>query len=116
MPKIKFVNEKTEIEVPEGANLRKEARKAGIMLYPGLARFFNCRGLGSCGTCRVLISDGTLDKASPKGIKERIRLAVSWFQIGHEKNMRLACQTKVMGDLEVTTRPPFNLYGTQKTW
>ena len=29
MPKIVFVNEKKEIEVPDGANLRQEARKAG---------------------------------------------------------------------------------------
>ena len=116
MPTVKFLNEKMEIRVPEGANLRREALKAGVPLYPGINRILNCRGLGSCGTCRVIISDATLAGASPKGLKERIRLAVSFFQIGHEKSMRLACQTRVRGDLEVTTRPPFNLYGTQKNW
>ena len=30
MPKVVFTNEKKEIEVPQGANLRKEAMKAGI--------------------------------------------------------------------------------------
>jgi hypothetical protein len=32
MPKVKFIKEKTEIEVPDGANLRAEARKAGIQV------------------------------------------------------------------------------------
>jgi ferredoxin len=116
MPTVKFLDEKMEIQVPEGANLRREALKAGVPLYPGVFRVLNCRGLGSCGSCRVLVSDATLAGASPKGLKERIRLMVSFFQIGHEKNMRLACQTRIVGDLEVKTKPPFNLYGTQKIW
>ena len=32
MPVVKFLNENKEIEVPEGANLRAEAEKAGIHL------------------------------------------------------------------------------------
>ena len=32
---VKFVNEKKEIQVPEGSNLRKEALRAGVGLYPG---------------------------------------------------------------------------------
>src|SRR5262249_26642613 len=35
MPKVVFVNEKQELDVPAGANLRQEARKAGLELYPG---------------------------------------------------------------------------------
>ena len=31
--------------------------------------------------------------------------------IGNEKNMRLACQTLVMGDMEVITQPPLNWFG-----
>jgi len=51
MPKVKFIKEKTEIEVPEGANLRAEAVKAGIQVYPGvkqvpqLPRSWNLRNL-----------------------------------------------------------------------
>src|SRR5260370_39776191 len=33
MPKVTFVNEKQEIEVPQGSNLRTEARKAGIAVH-----------------------------------------------------------------------------------
>src|SRR5207249_2336358 len=33
MPKVTFVNEKKEIEVPAGSNLREEAAKAAISVY-----------------------------------------------------------------------------------
>ena len=46
MPKVVFVKEKKEIEVAQGANLREEARKAGVEVYQGLTRYLNCRGLG----------------------------------------------------------------------
>src|SRR5690349_15881072 len=35
MPKIKFVNEKKEVDVEPGANLRQVALQQGIQLYPG---------------------------------------------------------------------------------
>ena len=56
MPIIKFVNEKKEIQVPGGSNLRREAIRAGVGLYPGINKVLNCHGLGHCGSCRVLIT------------------------------------------------------------
>ncbi len=53
MPTIKFVKEKKEIQVPEGANLRNEAFKAGVTVYKGPDKILHCPGLGLCGTCRV---------------------------------------------------------------
>ena len=54
MPTITFVNEKKEIQVPDGANLREEALKAGVNLYYGfngvgasLNKVFNCHGFGA---------------------------------------------------------------------
>lgn len=110
MPTIKFVNEKKEIQVPEGANLRAEAKRAGVQLYQGPERVLNCMGLGSCGTCRVNITKG-MENTSPRGLKERLRMAVSMAYVGNEETMRLACQTEVLGDIEVQTRPALNLYG-----
>jgi ferredoxin len=110
MPTITFANEKKEIQVPAGANLRKEALAAGVGLYPGIHKIANCHGLGSCGSCRVLITQG-MENASPKGMLESARLAVSLAYIGNEQTMRLACQTKVNGDMTVTTCPPMNLFG-----
>ena len=31
--------------------------------------------------------------------------------IGNEEQMRLACRTKVLGDIEVQSKPPLNLFG-----
>ena len=114
MPKIVLVNEKQEIEVPDGANLRQEARKAGIQLYKGIHRIANCRGLGLCGSCKVLVKKG-MENLSPKGRLERFTLATAptcmLAVVGHEDEMRLACQCSVHGDCTVETRPAFNWSG-----
>ena len=114
MPTVKFINENKTIEVPAGANLREEAIKAGIGVYGWRHKLINCRGLGSCGTCRVLIKKG-MENTSPKGTKEKIRLGMSMVSIGFEDQMRLSCQTKVTGDIEVQTQPPLNISG-EKFW
>ena len=31
--------------------------------------------------------------------------------IGNEENMRLSCQVQINGDMEVVTRPTFNMFG-----
>jgi ferredoxin len=114
MPKVTFVNEKIELEVPEGANLREEARKAGIELHKGMERYLNCRGNGLCGTCRVLVKKGG-DNLTPRTLVERINLAthpVSMLaSLGHESELRLACQVQVKGDCSVETQPAFNWSG-----
>ena len=63
MPKITFVNEKKEIEIPAGSNLRDEARKAGIEMHPWIFKYpgLNCMGNGLCGTCKVQVCDGEVD-------------------------------------------------------
>ena len=111
MPKIKFVRENKEFEVPAGANLRRAAIDAGIQIYKGPERFLNCRGLGLCGTCAVLLENGTTANVKPMGLREKIRLNLSMKYIGNEAKMRLACRTELNGDIEVTTQPPMNLYG-----
>jgi len=110
MPTITFTSEKKEIQVPAGANLRTEALRAGVQLYPGVHKILNCHGLGQCGSCRVLIKKG-MENVSRKGLMESVRLAVSLAAIGNEQTMRLACQTRVNGDITVETKPPLNLFG-----
>lgn len=127
MPVVKFVKEKKEIEVPEGANLRQAAIKAGVNVYPGFLnslgrsvnKYLNCHGLGACGTCRVLITEGA-ENTNSMGVMETLKfkspiplpdpLPALAF-IGHEDTMRLACKTKVYGDIEVETGPELDLYG-----
>ncbi len=115
MPVVKFLNAETkkvekEIEVPAGANLRREAMKAGVQLYPFPHNIVNCHGLSQCGSCRVLIAKGK-ENASRVGLLEKLRMMFSMARIGYEDTMRLACQTRVDGDMEVVTKPPLNLYG-----
>jgi ferredoxin len=114
MPKVTFVNEKQEIEVAQGANLRQEARKAGIQIYKGLERFLNCRGFGMCGTCKVLVKKGA-ENLNKKTLMEKVNFnahPLSMFaNIGHEDDMRLACQVRVFGDCTIETKPAFNLSG-----
>lgn len=111
MPKIKLVTANKEIEVPAGANLRQEIRKADVPLYRGfLHRVANCRGLGLCGTCWVLVKKG-MENLTPKGFMEKFRLALSWVTIGQEGEIRLACQVKVNGDCEIATTTPMNASG-----
>jgi ferredoxin len=110
MPKVTIVNEKREIEVPAGANLRQAARQAGVQLYAGLHKYLNCRGLGLCGTCKVLVKKG-MENLSPKSFMERTRLGLSMASIGHENEMRLSCQATVNGDCTIETQPAFNVSG-----
>ena len=110
MPKVVFVKEKQELEVPAGANLRQEAMKAGIQIYQGMDRFLNCRGNGLCGTCKVLVKKG-MENLSPKTPLEKFKLATMFSSIGHEDEMRLACRVQVNGDCTIETKPEFNLSG-----
>jgi ferredoxin len=129
MPIVKFVKEKKEIEVPEGAVLRNEAIKAGINLNQGLNgmgaginRIMNCKGMGLCGTCRVLVTKG-MDHTNKLTMREWLKFKTivptglvpdpipPLAYVGHEDTMRLACCTTVHGDIEVESGPEINLFG-----
>ena len=115
MPKITILNEqKKEIEVPAGANLRTSLREAGVEVYSGIDKYLNCRGLGLCGTCAVLVKKG-MEGLSKKTLREKFNFTFhpksSFAVIGHEDEMRLACQCKVNGDCAVETTPSFNVSG-----
>lgn len=131
MPIVKFVKEKKEIEVPDGADLRAEAVKAGINLNQGvngfgssINKYVNCNAMslgflhGQCGTCRVLITKG-MENTNKMTFWERMKFKAvltpdpvpALAFVGHEETMRLACCTKVHGDIEVETGPELNLFG-----
>ena len=125
MPLVKFTHENKEIEVPAGAVLRAEAVKAGINLNCGvngygkdLNKLVNCKGFGLCGTCRVLITQG-IENTNELTKREWTRFKTPVLPdpvpclayIGNEETMRLACMTKVFGDIEVESSPDVNLFG-----
>jgi ferredoxin len=116
MPTVTFVKEKKSIEVPVGANLRKEALKAGVQLYPFPHNYVNCMGFAQCGSCRVIVKKG-IENCSRQGLIEKfpffnpLNPLVFFARLGNEATMRLACQLRVNGDIEVQTQPPMNWHG-----
>lgn len=93
MPKIKFANK--TIHCSQGANLRETLRTHGLSPHNGTSSMLNCYGLGTCGTYAVKI-EGKVSEMTPA---ERIRLSLPPHR--PENGLRLACQVKVMGDIEV---------------
>ncbi len=114
MPKVTFVNQKEEIEVEAGTNLRQAALRAGLAVYNGVDRYVNCRGLGMCGTCKVLVKSG-MENLNPRTLFEKINLTLHPLSmlssIGNENEMRLACQVEIKGDCSIETTPTLNISG-----
>jgi ferredoxin len=123
MPTVKFINEKKEIEVPVGTKIRNAALMAGVNVYQGIngfgasvCKYLNCHGLGCCATCTVNVVKG-MENTTPASLYEKVRCRlptpemVCLQRIGNEETMRLACQTRIIGDIEVETAPKWNMCG-----
>ena len=83
--KVKFLQYKKEIEVPDNTDLLSAVLKTGIEIRS------TCAGQGTCGSCKIQIKSGEyFTSISPWISKE-------------EKNAGfvLACQTAVLGDMVV---------------
>ena len=78
-----------------GANLRKVLLKHDINLHNGQSKIINCRGMGTCGTCAVEI----IGKVSDSNWRDKTRRSLPPHSLN--QNRRLACQTQVLGDVEV---------------
>lgn len=94
MPKIHIQGRTLTCE--SGANLRQVLLKEGIELYNGNAKFINCMGIGTCGTCAVVLAGHPTER----NWKEKGRLSLPPHKISGDR--RLACQIKVTRDLKVT--------------
>jgi len=97
MPTVRFRGE--EIECREGETLRDVLLNADLTPHNGKSKQFNCRGFASCGTCAVRLEG----EVSEKGIREKARLLVPPHHPNYD--LRLACQTKVLGDVRVEKYP-----------
>jgi ferredoxin len=93
-----------------GANLRQVLLEQGIDLYNGKAKFINCMSIGTCGTCAVQIEG----EVSPVNWKDTARRSLPPHSI--DQNLRLACQTKVLGDVKVTKFEGFWGQGNKLIW
>ena len=97
MPTIEFRDR--EIECEAGAILRDALLEANESPHNGRADALNCRGHGTCGTCAVEV-EGSV---SEMGERERRRLSFPPHDL--DSGLRLACQTRVEGDLVVEKHP-----------
>jgi len=99
MVTIQFEN--TEIECEEGALLRDVLLGAGHPPHNGASGLLNCNGFGTCGTCAVETAGPVSDPTD----RERRRLLFPPHS--PEDGLRLACQTRVQGDLRVRKHEGF---------
>lgn len=104
MPVVTFYHQYRSFEVDAGTNLRQLMMKVNVPPYSGPDRILNCRGNNFCGTCAVEIVDGK--GASPRGQDEEATLTGNLLIAHHvDKNIRLSCQTSIVGDMVVKTHP-----------
>ena len=87
--KVHFLLEDLLVEAPEGTSLQRIADAAGADIT------FGCR-TGSCGTCRVRITEG-LQHCSDPGPEERDFLQ----GLDAPADQRLACQVIVNGEVDI---------------
>ncbi len=91
MPKVKFIREKLEAEVPVGMTILEAARVCGA---PEGDR---CGGVCACSTCHVYVLKG-LDATSEVEDEEFDILDKA---AAVRMNSRLGCQAQITGDIEV---------------
>lgn len=97
MPKVHFVKQDVTVECPVGTNLRELALANDIDLYAFPANLTHCRGFGLCGTCRVKVDE-------PRALSART--PADERKLGWQgPQFRLACQSKVLADVQVITNP-----------
>jgi ferredoxin len=97
MPKITFVNEHRVVEVDKGRSVRAVALECGIDLNVSPFYGVDCGGRGMCTACMCWIDEASPGMAGPKTFMERLRALRGW--------RRLACCTKVDGDVKVWSFP-----------
>jgi uncharacterized 2Fe-2S/4Fe-4S cluster protein (DUF4445 family) len=82
--KVRFLPMSIEVSVERGTNLLDAATFTGVDINS------SCAGNGTCHKCKVLV-EGPIDTETVKG-HDATRL---------DEGYRLACQTSVVGDLNV---------------
>jgi ferredoxin, 2Fe-2S len=91
MPRVRFVLEQLEVDVPEGTTILEASRKAGA---PEGDR---CGGVCACSTCHVYVTKG-FDNLSDIEDEEFDILDKA---VDVKMTSRLGCQAKIRGDIEV---------------
>lgn len=97
MATVKFADENSSIEVPDGSRLQDAIDEAGADIP------FGCRE-GDCATCIIHVVEG-IENLGPPNDNEEITLMDEEL----EQNIRLACQCTIAGG-SVTIRPADDMF------
>jgi uncharacterized 2Fe-2S/4Fe-4S cluster protein (DUF4445 family) len=95
--RVTFYPNNEAVEAERGKSLLEIAKEAGIFIAS------ICGGDGICGRCRVIIKGGEVE-AAPTTLLTREEI---------QRGYALACQTKVLGDVEVLIPPESRAEGAQ---
>jgi adenylate cyclase len=90
MPSITFLPDNITKEIRADETILDVAQRFSIPLM------HICQGNARCSTCRVIVVEGK-ENVSPLSAKEQIIAG----QMAFSKEIRLACQTKISGDVKV---------------
>ena len=90
MPQIYYLPDEQRVE----AKIKETILKAS--LRSKIPHAHACRGRARCSTCRVVILEG-MDNCTPPTSRE-LKLST---KLHFESSIRLACQTKVLGDIKL---------------
>jgi 2Fe-2S ferredoxin len=90
VPSVTFQPEGLRVDCADGESVFEVGRRAGVQIATA------CVGKATCGLCRVKILDGE-GALSPFNAAERKHLGNVYFIT----RTRLACQTRVSGDVVV---------------
>ncbi|WP_136588923.1 2Fe-2S iron-sulfur cluster-binding protein [Salinigranum halophilum] len=99
MPTVRF--RAREFDCAHGDVLRDVLLAGDETPHNSASGSLNCRGLGSCGTCAVSVSGPVSDSTR----RERLRLRVPPHDPA--SGLRLACQTRILGDVTVEKHAGF---------
>src|SRR5512137_1016542 len=83
---IHFEPGNINVDVEQGGNLLDAALLAGVKLIA------NCGGMGTCGTCKVLIEKGKYISPQTDKISDE----------EYRQGIRQACRTRILSDLQVS--------------
>ena len=95
--RVTFLPNRETVETQPGKTLLEVAKQAGIFVAS------ICGGDGICGKCRLIVQSGEVD-AKPTTLLSRQEIQAGYV---------LACQTKVVGDVEIVVPPESRGDGAQ---
>jgi len=95
--RVTFLPNQESVETQPGKTLLEVAKQAGIFVAS------ICGGDGICGKCRLIVQSGEVD-ASPTTLLSREEIQAGYV---------LACQTRVIGDVDVLVPPESRGEGAQ---